>query len=80
MKKVEKQLRSIPRQDRERAMNVMEQITQRNFLGLDRKQLKGSQYFFRVRVGNYRIIYFDDGINIVFESIGRKNETTYSDF
>ena len=79
MDKVEKQLQKMPLYDRNRVMDVMEQIIHRNFSGLNRKQLTGFRKIFRVRVGNYRIIYFDDGHDIQFESVGRKNESTYND-
>ena len=79
MDKVEKQLRKMPAQDRKRVMDVMEQIIQRDFSGLNRKQLTGFKGIYRVRVGNYRIIYFDNGKTIEFESVSRKNETTYND-
>ena len=80
MEQVEKQLRRMPRQDRERVLDAMERIIQRNFLGLNRKQLRGSGYIFRIRVGNYRILYFDNGSEIEFIAVRRKNETTYNDF
>ena len=79
MEQVEKQLRKMPRKERDRVLGVMEKIIQRDFLGLDRKQLKGLKWIFRVRVGNFRIIYFDDGNEIQFESVRRKSESTYDD-
>ena len=79
MDKVEKQLRKIPAKERVRVMGVMEKIFRRDFSGLNRKQLTGFKGIFRVRVGNYRIIYFDNGETIEFESVSRKNETTYND-
>lgn len=80
MEQVEKQLRKMPRPEREWVMDVMEQITQRNFSGLNLKQMKGVYCIFRVRVGNYRIIYFDDGKTIEFLAVRRRNESTYDDF
>ncbi|NOS67386.1 MAG: hypothetical protein HOO67_03405 [Candidatus Peribacteraceae bacterium] len=79
MDKVEKQLRKMPAKDRDRVMDAMEKIILRNFSGLNLKQLTGFKSIFRVRVGNYRIIYFDNGKTIIFESVSRKNETTYND-
>ena len=80
MDKIEKQLRSIPEKDRERIFLVLEQLLQRNFSALDRKKLKGFESIFRVRIGNYRIIYFDDGKSIFLKAIRRRNEATYHDF
>lgn len=79
MDKVEKQLSKMPAKDRERVMDAMEKIIRRDFSGLNLKQLTGFKGIFRVRVGNYRIIYFDNGKTIIFESVSRKNETTYND-
>ena len=47
---------------------------------LDRKKLKGYEYLYRVRVGNYRIIYYDDGKEIDLKAIKKRDESTYSDF
>ena len=80
MDKIEKQLRSIPEKDRERIFLVLEQLLQRNFSALDRKKLKGFESIFRIRAGNYRIIYFDDGDRILLKAIRRRNEATYHDF
>ena len=80
MTKIEKQLRAIPGKYRERVFLAMGQIMMRDFSLLDRLQLKGYENIFRIRVGNYRIIYFDDGENIIFKAVRRRNESTYRDF
>lgn len=80
MEKIEKQLRKIPKKYQERIFAAMAQITARQFTALNRKQLKGFDHLFRVRVGNYRIIYFDDGETIDFESVRKRDEATYADF
>ncbi|OGJ57236.1 hypothetical protein A2789_04335 [Candidatus Peribacteria bacterium RIFCSPHIGHO2_01_FULL_54_22] len=80
MGKTEKQLRSIPAKDRERVFAVIEQLMARDFSALDRKQLKGYECIFRIRVGNYRVIYYDDGADIILKAVLRRNESTYSLF
>lgn len=80
MEQWKKQLRTIPRNHRDRVLATLVLIFSRNFSGLDRLQLKGYQNIFRVRVGNYRIIYHDDGETITVKSIPRRNENTYKDF
>ncbi len=80
MGNIEKQLRKIPPAYRERLIIVLEQLLQRDFSMLDRKQLKGYESIFRIRVGNYRIIYYDDGVEILLKAIRRRNEATYNDF
>ena len=80
MTRIEKQLRAIPGPYRERVFSALERIIARDFAGLDRLQLKRHECIYRVRVGHYRIIYFDDGQNIAFQAIRRRNEATYRDF
>lgn len=79
MGKIEKQLRKIPARDRESVFMVIEQLMTRDFSTLDRKKLKGYESIFRIRVGNYRILYYDDGEEIILKAIRRRNEATYSD-
>lgn len=80
MGKIEKQLRKIPERYRERVFAAIERLMARHFSALDRKQLRGYENIFRIRVGNYRIIYYDDGGEIILKAIRKRNEATYSDF
>ena len=80
MDDVEKQLRKMPKHERNRILDVMQRIIERDFSLLDRLKLKGYKHVFRVRVGDYRIIYHDDDHDIVFEAVVRRNEHTYEDF
>jgi mRNA interferase RelE/StbE len=80
MGKIEKQLRKIPERYRERVFVAIERLMMRDFSALDRKQLRGYENIFRIRVGNYRIIYHDDGEEILLKAIRRRDETTYHDF
>jgi len=78
MGRIEKQLRGIPKKFRERIFTAIEHLMKRDFSALDRAQLKGYDHIFRIRVGNYRIIYFDDGKQIILKAIKRRNEKTYN--
>lgn len=80
MEKWKKQLRKIPRGNRGSIYAALMLIFARDFSTLDRLQLKGYQNIFRIRVGNYRIIYHDDGKKITLKAIPRRNENTYRDF
>lgn len=80
MGNIEKQLRKIPEMRRGRVFTAIERLMARDFSALDRKQLRGYESIFRIRVGNYRIIYYDDGEEIILKAIRRRNEATYSDF
>ncbi|MDD5103644.1 MAG: type II toxin-antitoxin system RelE/ParE family toxin [Candidatus Peribacteraceae bacterium] len=80
MESWKKQLRKMPRDGRARALAALTLLFARDFGALDRKQLKGYDAIFRIRVGGYRIIYHDDGEKITIKAIRRRNETTYRDF
>ncbi|MDD5751216.1 MAG: hypothetical protein PHS73_01710 [Candidatus Peribacteraceae bacterium] len=75
-----KQLRKMPRGGRARVLAALTLLFARDFGDLNRKQLKGHECIFRIRVGNYRIIYYDDGEAIILKAIRRRNEATYRDF
>lgn len=80
MEKWKKQLSKIPKASQRRILAVLLQLYSRDFSQLDRLQLKGYQNIFRVRVGDYRIIYHDDGETITLKAIPRRDENTYNDF
>ena len=80
MEKWKKQLRKIPRSSRDRLYTALTLLLARDFATLDRLQLKGYENIFRIRVGNYRIIYHDDGEEITLKAIPRRDEHTYRDF
>lgn len=75
-----KQLRKIPRRHRDRIEIALQLLFARDYSTLDRLQLKGYENIFRIRVGNYRIIYHDDGEEIILKAIPRRDENTYKDF
>lgn len=77
---IEKQLRKIPEADRKRIFAALALLMIRNFSNLDRKKLRGYEYIFRIRIGNYRIIYYDDGVEIILKAIKKRDERTYNDF
>ncbi len=79
MEKWLKQLQKMPWHDRARANAVLLQLFARNFSGLDWKKLRGYKNLFRIRVGNYRIIYHDNGKEITVISIPPKGDNTYND-
>ncbi|MFH0770924.1 MAG: type II toxin-antitoxin system RelE/ParE family toxin [Candidatus Peregrinibacteria bacterium] len=80
MEEWKKQLRKMPYSSRQRVMAALLLLQSRDFGSLDRRQLKGYEHIYRIRIGNYRVIYFDDGARIIFRAIRRRNEATYRDF
>ena len=76
----EKQLLKMPWKVKERVSVITRLLFARDFSALNRKKLKGHKNIFRIRVGNYRIIYYDDGKNLSIISIPSRSDTTYNDF
>ena len=74
-----KLLSKIPRKDRIAIQDTIAMIVLRIFENLDIKKLKGHKDLFRVRVGRYRVVYFDDGKDVMVRFIAIRNESTYRD-
>lgn len=80
MNQIEKLLIKIPKKDRIKIAEALKLLYLKKLGTLDRKKLKGYSAIYRIRVGNYRIIYFDDGQEIILKAIRKRDESTYSDF
>ena len=79
MEQIQKQWQKIPAKERAKIREIFLKLKNRDFQDSDRKKLKGYDYIFRVRAGKYRIIYFDDGQEIVLKYLKRRNERTYKE-
>lgn len=79
MDEIQKLFRKMHKKDRDSILAVLKKIHARE-KQFSQKKLKGFDYIFRVRVGNYRIIYFDDGEQIIVKAIKKRDESTYHDF
>jgi len=77
--KIAKLLAKLPPKQLAIIKAVLEQILNGNYDGLDIKMLKGQKDIFRVRVGNYRIIFkiVDKQPRVL--AIAQRNEKTYRD-
>lgn len=75
-RKVEKQLQRIPKKQLERVVNTM-----RSLCDDPRPSgcVKLEEHLYRVRQGQYRIIYaiFDDEVVVVICKVARRSEDTY---
>jgi len=81
MDKIDKSLLKIPYKQRQAILKVTQQIANDDFAKLDLKKLKGSKEYFRVRVGNYRIILrLRSGQTPLIVNITKRNEKTYKAF
>ena len=78
--KITKLLSKLTKQDLKPIRKTLEQINKLELEGLDIKSLKGQSGVYRVRVGNYRIIFIiNQNKKTSILSIGRRNEGTYRD-
>lgn len=81
MDKITKALVKIPAKQRALILQATKQIIAGNLQNLDIKKLKGSEEIFRVRVGQYRIIFAGNkDVGYIVLSIAKRNEQTYKQF
>ena len=73
MDAVEKLLKKVSKKDKLILLEIMLLVQKGEVTGI---KLKGKNLY-RVRVGNYRIIYSTERNQVVIESIRRRNENTY---
>lgn len=80
MDKIDKTLTKIPIKQRKLILQTVADIIENKIADLDVKKIKGSANIFRVRVGQYRIIFerVSAGKNIV-TLIAKRDEKTYKD-
>lgn len=77
MDKLGKALRKMSDEERACVKIILQKILRRDTRGLDVKKLKGRDDIFRVRSGNWRIIYRFGGKQALILAIERRNEKTY---
>lgn len=77
MNKIEKFLRKLDKKNRIPIKNLIGEIRNKRFEGLDNKKLKGFNDIFRVRKGKTRIIYqkIDGEISIL--AVDKRDDDTY---
>jgi mRNA interferase RelE/StbE len=81
MDKVRKQLLKVPAKDRKRILAVYEKVLANKLTGLDIRKMKGSQTIFRVRIGDYRVIYqqLSSTRNVII-AVMKRDDQTYRNF
>lgn len=78
MDKIQKFLKKIHRNDRNRIISVIDALYEKATNHLDIKKIIGTDKY-RVRVGDYRIIFFyDEYHDVQIEDIVRRSDTTYN--
>jgi mRNA interferase RelE/StbE len=74
--KAQKQLRKIPKIDQERIIDILNILEKEGLSArIDIKKLRGYQKYYRIRLGNYRILFelTSDQIIVVFSISQREN-------
>jgi len=77
MERIDKILRILRADERERVMLCIEKILSGDVSLLDIKKLKGQKYFYRVRTGDLRIIFTKKENNVRLVAIERRGDNTY---
>lgn len=77
MDELTKLLRKIPKRDRFLLKEVIATILRGEGDSLHPKKLSGYNHIFRVRVGQYRIIYFWDSSKLIIKTVRKRDESTY---
>lgn len=78
MDKISKALAKLNAREREVVNEILERIERKDLQELDIKKLKGRKDIFRVRKGDFRIIYQDrKEAGIFVLTIERRSEKTY---
>lgn len=76
--KITKFLRALPEKQQRQLIEIMEQIFSGNFTGLDVKKLTGRDQTYRVRKGDFRIIFLRKGDEEPrITAVERRSDTTY---
>lgn len=76
-----KNLRKFSKHERDQILQVMKQILMNDLQSSDVKKLKDRTDAFRVRKGNFRIIFckIEQGVNRII-AVERRSESTYKEF
>jgi len=76
MKGIEKLLKKINKQDRQKLLGVTEKLIQGEEKGLNIRKVTDSD-FYRLRSGRFRIIFHYDKKEIIIDSIKLRDKNTY---
>jgi mRNA-degrading endonuclease RelE of RelBE toxin-antitoxin system len=78
MNKIDKFLKKLSPEKRSQFISLLDKIVRGELSGLDIKKLKGTEYLFRIRKGDVRIILsMFDKQNPVVLDISYRSEKTY---
>ena len=79
MDDIEKRIRKMAPSEQEAYRTLLQRIVRGDLTGLDVRKLKGTNTIFRVRVGDWRIVFNHRSEQNQILRLSRRNETTYRD-
>lgn len=75
--KVSKFLKKVTAKEKEILLALLFRIKNGDLESMDVKKLKGMDYFFRVRKGDFRIIFIKKEGSVSIVAIEKRSDTTY---
>lgn len=78
MDKISKALQKLNSEEQKNLKDILGNINNGDFSGLDLKKLKGRKDIFRVRKGKMRIIFYNKENSIKILSIEKRSDKTYN--
>jgi mRNA-degrading endonuclease RelE of RelBE toxin-antitoxin system len=78
--RIQKALWKIPAAQRKEIENIIACIIKDDIAHLDVKKLQGHDSVYRVRKGNFRIIFFKTSADIRILAVERRADTTYKKY
>lgn len=80
MREIEKLFRKISKKERDLLLSIIEALFKKDHKGFVIKKLEQSD-FYRLRKGNFRIIFhYDNRGEVIVDAVRLKGEDTYKDF
>ena len=80
MEKLQKQINKLPKEYAVLCLELIERLVRRDLFGLHIIRLKGHTHTFRVRSGRLRIVYTDDGTQVIIREASLRNDNTYRNY
>ena len=75
--KINKALAKLSPKKQQQILALFQKIKAGDFVGLDRKKLKGYANLYRVRKGRIRVIYTQDDTGIQILAVKNRDDQTY---
>lgn len=77
MDRIKKALSKLKKEEKKKLKEILVKIEKGDFKRLDIKKLKGEKGIFRVRKGNFRIIFHKTNTSIKVLTLERRGSKTY---